>query len=99
MIILLFRLISFRAVPSAERSLDAACAAVAGRHGLSDREGEVLGLLARGRSLPYIEEALSISNSTARTHARNIYRKLDIHSRQALINLVESEGREEAGVG
>lgn len=85
--------------PSAERSLDAACAAVAGRHGLSEREGEVLGLLTRGRSLPYIEEALSISNSTARTHARNIYRKLDIHFRQALINLVESEGKEEAGVG
>ena len=69
----------------------AACERMAKRHGLSRRELDVLLLLARGRTLPYIESQLFISNSTARTHARNIYRKLDVHTKQALINMVESE--------
>jgi len=72
-----------------ERVFEERCAWLAAEYGLSTRELDVLKLLARGRSLPYIEEALHISNSTARTHTRSIYRKLDIHSRQSLINLVE----------
>ena len=72
-----------------ERAFEERCAWLAAEYGLSGRELDVLKLLARGRSLPYIEESLHISNSTARTHTRSIYRKLDIHSRQALLNLVE----------
>lgn len=59
------------------------------RCGLSPREQEVATLLARGRSLPFIQEELYISAGTAQTHARHIYKKMGVHSRQELINLVE----------
>lgn len=72
-------------------AFDTRCRCVAEKYGLSQRETEVLQLLARGRSLSVIEEQLFISNSTARTHTRNIYRKLDVHTKQALIDLVERE--------
>lgn len=57
---------------------------------LSPREAEVLKLLSNGRSLPYIEEELVISHSTARTHVRHIYDKIGVNSRQQLHDLIES---------
>lgn len=59
-------------------------------YGLSKRESEVFGLLARGRSFPYIREDLFLSKSTVETHAKNLYKKMDVHSKQDLINLVDS---------
>ena len=56
----------------------------------SPREAEVFRLLAKGRSLPYIEEELVISHSTARTHVKHIYEKAGISSRQELHDLIEN---------
>lgn len=56
--------------------------------GLTPRETEVFDLLARGRSIPYVRDALVISRETAATHAKHVYAKLDVHSRQELIDLV-----------
>ncbi|MEF9876291.1 MAG: helix-turn-helix transcriptional regulator, partial [Gordonibacter sp.] len=61
---------------------------LAADQGLTPRETEVLGLLARGRSIPYVRDALFISKETAATHAKHIYAKLGVHSRQELIDLV-----------
>ena len=61
---------------------------LAKRAGLTPRETEVFDLLARGRSIPYVRDALVISKETAATHAKHIYAKLDVHSRQELIDLV-----------
>lgn len=47
-------------------------------------------LLARGRDLPTISKTLFISRSTVQTHSKSLYRKLDIHSKQELIDLVET---------
>lgn len=58
---------------------------------LTERETEVLKLLARGRNARFIQEALSISYSTTKTHVSRIYRKLGVHSHQELINLVDSD--------
>ena len=55
--------------------------------GLTPRETEVLALLAQGRSIPYIRDELIISRETAATHAKHIYAKLGVHSRQELIDL------------
>lgn len=63
-------------------------ALVAREHDLTPREVEVFGLLARGRSVPYIRDALVISKETASTHTKHVYSKLGIHSRQELIDLV-----------
>ena len=65
------------------------CATIAREHKLSPREEQVLVLLAKGRSMKHIEEALVISYHTAKAHANHIYRKLDVHSREELIDLVE----------
>ena len=46
-------------------------------------------MLVRGRNAPYIAETFVISISTAKAHIHNIYRKLDVHSQQELINIVE----------
>ncbi len=48
---------------------------------LSDREIEILLLLVSELTVPEIAENIHISVSTLRTHIRNIYRKLDTHSR------------------
>lgn len=73
---------------AAVRTLDESIALVARNAGLTPRETEVFGLLARGRSIPYIRDELVISRETAATHAKHIYAKLDVHSRQELIDLV-----------
>jgi LuxR family maltose regulon positive regulatory protein len=48
---------------------------------LSDREQEVLQLLAAGLSNPEIADELYIAVSTVRSHCKNIYSKLDVHNR------------------
>ena len=48
---------------------------------LSERELEVLRLLAAGLESPEIARELLISVSTARTHIKNIYGKLGVHGR------------------
>lgn len=63
------------------------CRLLAAQYGLTERETEVLGYLARGRTNTYIAEELSISPTTVRGHIRHIYTKLDVHKRQELIDL------------
>lgn len=57
---------------------------------LTAREAEVLQLIVEGRSARFIAEELVISYNTARSHTRNVYEKLGIHSKQDLITLVRS---------
>jgi LuxR family transcriptional regulator, maltose regulon positive regulatory protein len=48
---------------------------------LSEREVEVLHLIAQGRSNPEIAEELIIALGTVKAHTSTIYRKLDVRSR------------------
>lgn len=48
---------------------------------LSRRETEVLDLIARGFTYPEIAQQLGLSVTTVQTHVRNIYGKLDVHSK------------------
>ena len=52
---------------------------------LSDRELEVLHLLAKGLSNPEIGQRLFISLPTVKSHTRNIYGKLGVHSRKQAV--------------
>lgn len=65
------------------------CEAVANTYLLSRRENEVMYYLARGYKSSFIQQQLYISEGTAKTHIRHIYRKLDIHSQQELIHLID----------
>lgn len=77
----------------------AAVEAIAADVGLSPRETEVAGLLAKGRSLPFVQSELYISAGTAQTHARHIYRKMNVHSRQEFLDVVEARLAGGAGPG
>jgi DNA-binding NarL/FixJ family response regulator len=48
---------------------------------LSKREEEILGLLVKGYRYKEIADALTISFETVRSHLKNIYDKLHVHSR------------------
>lgn len=63
---------------------------VSRQYDLSPRQAEVLEFLAKGRDAKFIEDHFCISRSTAKSHIYNIYCKLDIHSRQELLDMVES---------
>lgn len=58
--------------------------------GLTKREEEVLGLLARGMSVPDIERELLISNGTVRNHVQHVYKKLGLHSRDDVRAFMEN---------
>lgn len=55
---------------------------------LSDREYEVVELLAKGMTNPDISQALHISVNTVKSHIKRIYSKLGISNRLQLINLL-----------
>ena len=60
------------------------------RYGLSLREIEIMDLFAQGRSANWIADALFISKNTVRSHLRAIYGKLDVHTRQELLDRLNS---------
>lgn len=67
---------------------------IAGDAKLTPTEANVLELIARGHNAESVRKELVISVNTAKTHIRNIYAKLGIHSQQELIALV-NETKEE----
>lgn len=63
---------------------------IAEHYRLSPREIEVLALLVKGRSIPYICDDLFVAKSTVQTHVRHIYAKMNITGgRQELIDIIE----------
>ena len=59
---------------------------------LSEREIEVLRLLASGRTNREISHELYVSHGTVKAHAANIYRKLDVHNRAEMVNRAKALG-------
>ena len=55
---------------------------------LTPRETEILPLVVRGLDTPTIAQALGVSDNTVRTHKKSLYRKLDVHSKQELLELM-----------
>lgn len=67
------------------------CAELSRERNLTHREEEVLTLLAQGMNVPGIERTLVVSKNTAKSHARNLYGKLGVHSRDELLDAVGRE--------
>lgn len=78
--------------PIAQSDVQQRCDALAAEYDLTPREKEVLDLLAVGRSNSYIAESLFISPDTVKGHTRHVYRKLQVHSKQKLLDLVHQDG-------
>ena len=57
---------------------------------LTQREIEVALLIATGRSKAVIAKKLFVSENTVRTHAKNAYAKLGVHSKQQLMDVLEA---------
>ena len=64
------------------------CTRIAENYGLSDREAEVFVLIAKGNDARQISDRLYVSYNTARTHIRNIYAKMDVHSRHEFFEIL-----------
>ncbi|HEV2760399.1 MAG TPA: response regulator transcription factor [Acidimicrobiales bacterium] len=60
--------------------------------GLTQRESEVLGLMVRGLSNRAIALRLSIGEDTVKTHARAVYRKLEVSDRAQAVAFALREG-------
>lgn len=82
----------------AEASLDASdessaalssAEAFADRYDLTAREREVMELWTAGHNTAYIEDQLSISKYTVRTHLKHIYEKTGTNSKESLITLYQ----------
>ena len=71
--------------------LEARAADLAAKFYLTPREHEVVLLLAQGRSAPFIGNELGLATNTVRGYVQEAYAKLDVHSKQELIDLLTSE--------
>lgn len=58
---------------------------------LSQREKDVLKLIAEGKSYSQIADQLFISKETSKTHIKNIYSKLQVNSKSEAIELAKSK--------
>ncbi len=58
---------------------------------LSPRETEVLQLLSKGKSYTMIADELFIDKETVRSHIKNIYFKLEVHSKAQAIEKAEQQ--------
>lgn len=61
-------------------------------YGLTERELEVLDLLASGYDQPDVADRLVVSRSTVATHIQRILGKLEVHNRAQAVGLALREG-------
>ena len=80
------------------KAYERACESIVQDFGLTERQAEVMLYLGKGKNARYIQEKLTISEHTAKSHIYAIFGKMGIHSQQELLDIVEercSKEREE----
>lgn len=65
----------------------------AAQYDISSREQDMLALWIAGRGMRYIENELFISESTVKSHLRSIYRKCNVHNRDEIISLYQTNAK------
>jgi DNA-binding NarL/FixJ family response regulator len=78
-------------------STPATTPAPGGNPRLTDRETEVLRLVAKGLSYKQIAERLVISHRTVQNHVQNTLNKLHLHNRVELVRYVMESGLDDEG--
>ena len=73
------------------KELDARIVRVGSLFGLSQREVEVLGYLADGKTAGAISTRLNLAEGTVKAHIQHIYQKTGCHTRRELLALVHAE--------
>lgn len=61
---------------------------ISGQCNLGAREHEVLELLLKQKTANEIATEMTIANGTAKSHIRHVYKKLGVHSREELFELM-----------
>ena len=85
------------ATPSQEQAMGQTAANNAqAAYGLTDRERDVLELLARGYTQKSIADELGLALNSVRTYAKTLYLKLGVHSRQEVIELMNQKSGDES---
>lgn len=69
---------------------DRRCLIIAQAHGLSNRQAEILVLLAKGRDVPFIAGSLSLAESTVKGYKKALYGTLGVHSKKELLDLIDA---------
>lgn len=82
------QIVELTTAPAAPMEVDVVCREMIEEFGLSEREGEILRLIARGKTANAIAEKLVISPHTVNTHIRHIYDKTQIRKRGELIDYI-----------
>ncbi len=59
---------------------------------LSERELEIIKLLVNGKSYTQTAEILIISPHTVKTHIKNVYKKMHVHSKASLVKIAIKKG-------
>jgi DNA-binding NarL/FixJ family response regulator len=59
---------------------------------LSDRETEVLSMLCTGANYKTIAEKIFVSSNTVKAHIKNIYKKLQVHTRAEAVTKAYQDG-------
>lgn len=75
-------------LPNLYGRIDERCHEIGESNGLTSREIEVIQYIAKGRSKSYIADSLFLSENTVKSYAKKAYAKLDIHSKQELLDLL-----------
>ena len=73
----------------------AACQAIASQAALTEMEALALEFVSMGYTVARIAQERGVTENTVRTHTKGLYRKLDVHSKQEVIELVEARMAEE----
>ena len=89
------RFIALTTTPVAPSELDTICSQITAEFKLSEREGQILKLIARGNTVNNIANKLVISPHTVNTHIRHIYDKVGIHKRGELLEYINMKKEEQ----
>ena len=72
------------------------CQAMAPTYGLTEREVQICALMAQGHTLDAVAAQLGLSANTVRSYSKDLYRKLDVHKKQEIVELVARQREREA---
>lgn len=89
----------FQDVPTAKppRSVADICTELAPGYGLTERETQLCTLIAQGNGLEAVADQLGLSLNTVRSYTKDLYRKLGVHKKQEVVDLVARAREGEPG--
>lgn len=86
-----YNITALTSAPPSASTLNVICGETAQEFGLSEREAEILRLIAHGYTSATVAQKLVISPYTVNTHIQHIYEKMQMHKRSELLNYLNMQ--------